>query len=366
MRKPLATVLLCLLLTGCDSGQDPPSAVESYLPPVTVARVLKTTAVVSLEAIGTVRASATVEVKTRVDGQLVSVHFKEGQEVRADELLFTIDPAPYEAALKEASSRLASDKAQTQKALADLKRYGELVKNKVISAAQYEEYATIAAVRQSIQDAAEAAVQSARLRLSWCYIHAPISGPTGVIYSHSGNLVKANDDKPLVVIQQVQPIEVSFTLPEQYLASVRRFLADGGASVQAVIPGLENFPETGVIYFVDNAVDSATGAIQLKASFANPEKRLWPGQFVNVKMTSATLNDALLAPASAVQTGPSGHYVFTVEGDTAAMREVETGPEVNGKSVVITSGLQEGQLVVTEGQLRLVPGIRVNIRNSIP
>jgi multidrug efflux system membrane fusion protein len=363
MQRRLIIALLALLAAGCDSSPASTPALESYAAPVTVARVLKTTAEVSLEAIGTVRASATVEVKTRVDGQLLSVHFKEGQEVRADELLFTIDPAPYEAALREASARLASDKAHTRKALADLKRYGQLVKNQVISAAQYEEYATVAAVRQSAQAATEAEVQSARLRLDWCYIRAPIGGPTGVIYSHRGNLVKANDDEPLVVIQQVQPIEVSFTLPEQYLAGVRGFLANGGVPVQAFIPGQEDAPETGVIYFVDNAVDSATGTIQLKASFANPQARLWPGQFVNVKMTSATLRDALLVPASALQTGPVGHYVFIVEGDVAALREVETGPEIDGKNVVISSGLQEGQLVVTEGQLRLLPGVRVKVRN---
>ncbi len=363
MTKSALILLLLLCLCACDSKEEHKAA-SQFTPPVTAARVTKQTVNVRLTAIGTVEASSTVEVKTRVDGQLMLVHFREGQEVKQGELLFTIDPAPYEAALKEASSRLASDKAQTQKALTDLQRYADLVKNKVISVADYEGYATAAKVRSSVQAATEAEVESAKLRLSWCYIHAPISGPTGALYFHAGNLVKANADKPLVVIQQVKPIAVSFTVPEQYLSVVRKFQALGNVPVEASIPG-EAEPERGFINFVDNAVNTATGTIRLKSTFTNEQKRLWPGQFVNIGLTSTTLADAMLAPSSAVQTGPRGQYVFVLDDSlTVQMREVSVGPKLDNKFTVIDAGLKEGELLVTDGQLRLVPGIKVSVRNS--
>ena len=355
-------IVFLLLIMGCDSGA-PAGSGGGMLPPVEVASVNRQSMPVKYTAIGTVEASANVEIKARVDGQLLTVHFQEGQEVKEGELLFTIDPAPYKAELLEATSKLESERAQTQKAMADLRRYEGLLKNKVISTAQYEEYVTAAQVRRSSQAALEASVESARLKLSWCYIHAPISGVSGSLYVHGGNIIKANSES-LVNIQQVRPIDVSFTLPEQYLSSLRKYMAQNGMQVRAVIPGMEATPEEGVISFVDNAINTATGTIKLKASFVNQHKYLWPGQYVNIDLIFTTLENALVVPAGAVQTGPASKYVFVLEPEqqTVSIRQVAPGLSVDNMTI-INAGLEEGEVVVTQGQLRLTGGVKVSVIN---
>jgi multidrug efflux system membrane fusion protein len=331
--------------------------------PVLVTSVVQQTVPVRLLAIGNVEAFATVSVKARVDGQIVEVGFKEGEEVRKDQVLFKIDPRPFEAALRQAEANFLRDTAQKDQARSQEQRYQELLQKNFVSKEAYAQIRTNAETADAVALASSAALDNAKLNLEYCVIRAPIGGYAGKIQIQLGNLVKANDVNPLVVINQVHPIYVNFSIPEQRLPELRTRMAQAPLPVDALQPGSDDAMASGKLVFVDNAVDPTTGTIRLRAQFQNKENVLWPGQFVNLGVTLYQQQDAIIVPSKAVQTGPNGQYVFVVKPDmTAEMRPI-TVERAEGESTVVRSGLQKGEQIVTQGQLRLGPGTKVTIRS---
>ena len=354
------SLLLIWILFAC-SGKTPPPPKPPV--PVTVGAVLQKTVPIQLRTIGNVEAYSTVSVKSQIGGVLTRVHFREGQDVGKGALLFTIDPRPYEAALRQAEANLAKNNAQLANARKEVQRYAELVKKGYVAQEQYDQISTNAASFEAIVNADMAVVENARLQLKYCSIYSPISGRTGNLMADEGNLIKANADTAMVVINQVQPIYVSFTVPEHYLGEIKKYMSSGKLSVALVIGKDEDYPESGVVTFVDNAVDTSTGTIQLKATFSNRQRLLWPGQFVTAAMTLTTKPDAIVVPSQAIQTGQEGFYIFVIKADlTVEARPVITGTTLDGETV-IEKGLQPGEQVVTDGQLRLTPGAKVEIKN---
>ena len=328
--------------------------------PVSTAAVIRKTVPVRLYAIGNVEAYTSVAVKARVDGQIVSVHFKEGDEVRQGAVLFEIDPRPFAAALRQAQANLLKDQALLDRAVEQQKRYKDLLAKNFISPDAYEQVRTNAETAKATVAADQAAIESAKLSLEYCTIRSPITGYAGRIQIQQGNLVKANDTTPLLTINQVVPISVSFSVPEQDLNEIRRYQADGELKVEVRPANAVRGPIAGKLSFIDNAADTTTGTIRLKAEFANNDKRLWPGQFVNVMLTLHEQTDALVTPASSLQNGPNGQYVFVVKADqTVELRDVKVA-RTEGDDAVVASGLSPGDTVVTVGQLRLAPGVRVS------
>ena len=336
-----------------DTQKGPPAV------PVTTAPVVVKTVPVRVYAIGNVEPYTTVTVKARVDGEIVSVHFKEGDEVRQGAVLFEIDPRPFAAALRQAQANLLRDRALLDRANEQEKRYKDLLAKNFISADAYEQVRTNAETAKATVAADEAAIESARLSLEYCTIRSPVTGYAGRIQIQQGNLVKANDVNSLVTVNQIVPIYASFSIPEQYVADVRKYQADGELKVQANFPNASRAPIAGKLSFLDNSADATTGTIRLKAEFANVEKALWPGQFVNVVLTLHEEKNAIVTPSSSVQSGPNGQYVFVVGPDsTAELRDIKV-VRAEGDETVVGAGLKAGEQVVTAGQLRLAPGTKV-------
>jgi len=372
-RKPLkalaialtlvAGALVIILITRTDGR--PQREKRDPLVPVKVATAIQKAVPVQLQAVGTVEAYATVSIKSRVDGQLMGIHFREGQDVKKGELLFTIDPRPFEVALKEAQARLERDMALADKADMDARRYAELVAKNFVSSDKYEQFrANSGALRASVE-ADRAVVDRAKLQLEYCYIKAPLAGRTGQLLVDEGTQIKANDDKGgMVDIAQIMPIYVGFAVPQQYLPQIKTYMAGGQLKVAAIIPDSREKTETGTLSFLDNKVNTQTGTVLLKGSFANTERRLWPGQFATVILTLTTQPNAIVIPAVAIQVGQEGQFVYVVKPDmTVESQPVVAGMSI-GDNVVIDKGLAAGENVVTEGQLRLVPGAKVQANNS--
>jgi len=422
-----AALAAVAILAGC-SG-DPSTQADAKTPaavpavPVSVSAAVSKSIPVQVRANGSVQAIATVTVMSQVDGQISSIHFKEGQDVRMGDPLFTLDQRPFEATLSQAEANLARDTAQLQQAEAALaqsmaaekqaeanlardtaqqenanvqvRRYKDLIKDGAISNEQYDQVrtaalamdATIQADEAAVNNAKaairasqattetfrasikadEAVVENARIQLGYTIIRSPMDGRTGSLLVHVGSAVKARDSNSLlVVINQIHPINVSFSVPEQYLADIRKYRAAGTLRVEALTPGQESDPAQGELAFVNNTVDPSTGTIQLKGTFANSDNRLWPGQFLNVRLTLTTRPNAVVIPSQAIQTGQQGSYVFVVKAD----RTVEARPIVPGGALddqtIVEQGLTSGEQVVTDGQIRLVPGARVEIRPATP
>jgi multidrug efflux system membrane fusion protein len=332
--------------------------------PVLVATAMQKAVPVQVRAVGNVEPYTTVSVKSQVTGVLMQAHFKEGQDVKKGQLLFTIDPRPFEAALKQAEANLARDAAQLRNLREQVKRYAELVEKQYVSREQFDQIKTNADAAEAVVEADKAAVENAKVQLSYCYIYSPVNGRAGTLLVNEGNLVRVNDGTPLVVINQIMPIYVTFSVPEQHLGDIKRHMANGKLQVTAQFAADEGRPETGALVFVDNAVDRSTGTIKLKAEFSNTERRLWPGQFVNVALTLSTQPDAVVVPSEAVQVGPQGQQVFIVKEDRRVeVRPVTVGQTQEGESV-ITKGVAPGEVVVREGQFLLGPGSRVEIREA--
>lgn len=328
--------------------------------PVTVAPVTRKTVPVQVKAIGNVEASSTVSIKARVSGELMRVYFSEGQFVNKGDLLFSIDPQPYKTALDSAQANLAKVTAMSRKADNDVVRYSGLFQQQLVSRDDYEGALANAQALNASVEADRAAVESARLQLDYCSIFAPVPGRTGVLLVDQGNIIKANET-PLVVINQVQPVYTAFSVPEQNLPEIKKHMAAGKLKVEASLSNDAGAPATGTLAFIDNTVDTSTGAIKLKATFANKDKSLWPGQFVNVVLTLAERTDAVVVPSQAVQTGQQGQFVFVIKDNSADLRPVRTGI-IYGDVTVIEQGLEPGEQVVTDGQIRLMPGAKVEIK----
>jgi membrane fusion protein, multidrug efflux system len=378
-----------LLLAACSDNASGKARVQLPPVPVTVGEVLEKTIPVQLTAVGNAMAYTSVGIKSQISGQLVEVRFKEGQDVRKGDLLFVIDPRPFEAALRQAEAALGQrqaevrqahaaverDSAQLENARVQERRYRELVAKELIAREQYDTLntnmtamqATVEADRAQVENAkaalqaAQANVDNARLQLAYTTIHAPIDGRTGNLLVQNGNILKANDDNPIVVINQVHPIYVSFSVPEQHLAEIKKYRAAGSLQVVARPPRQQETLATGELTFVNNAVDTTTAMIQLKATFANENNVLWPGQFVDVAMV-ITSRTAIVVPSQAIQPGQQGPYVFVVKPDqTVESRLVTPGVRL-GAETIVEKGLKPAERVVTDGQLRLVPGARIEAR----
>jgi len=332
--------------------------------------------------VGTVEAVTNVQVRSQVTGQLTGVNFAEGQEVSKGQLLFTIDPRPFEAALEQAKAALARDTASATNLQAQQTRHTDLFKQGLISREQYDAQIAQAQASQATLEMDRAAVATSTLNLQFSRITAPIAGRTGILGAHVGDIVRANDTNPLVVINQLSPIYVTFSVPGRYLGDIQRYQTRRPLSVEvrkqpASVPGAQQQGPTpatpdveagsaapvaeGRVTFIDNSVDASTGTIKLRGMFDNAGKSLWPGLFVQVTLNLAVDENALVVPSAALQSSQTGQYVYIVKPDrTAEMRPV-TVERQQGDLVVIAKGLAPGDQVVTDGQLRLTPGARVTV-----
>jgi len=414
----LLVLVALLAAAGCSDRASGTQRATAPPVPVLVAEAVRRDVPLDVSVIGTVQALTTVGVKSQVSGQVVKVNFTEGQDVKAEQLLFTIDPRPFAAALaqakanvgrdtaqmRQAEAALAQRQAEVQQAMANLerdqaqlenarvqeRRYKTLVEKELVARELYDQFrtnlsaleATLNADRAAVENARaaaqaaaagvenaraviqadEAMVETANLNVGYTTIRAPMNGRTGNLMLQAGNVVKANDDNPMVVIAQVHPIYVSFAVPQQHLTAIKQYSAAGPVKVRATAPGAAK-PAVGRLTFVNNTVDPTTGTIQLKATFDNAENVLWPGQYVDVVLTLTT-QPAVVVPSQAVQPGQQGPYVFVVTPDlTVQPRLLELGRRL-ATETIITKGLAPGERVVTDGQLRLVPGSRVEIKSA--
>lgn len=388
------TLILACVLSGCSDpagGKESPRAAGPAPVPVVIGTAVEKPMPTQIRAIGTIQAISTIQVKPQISGQLMTVHFREGQDVQKGDLLFTIDRRPLQAALQQAEANLAQaraqlrqteaavtrDRAQLENARVEDRRYAKLAEQGYVAREQYDQIhtsleamgATVDADLAAVENARafivadQAAVESARLQLDYTEVRAPIDGRTGNLMVQPGNLVKANDVPVLVTIAQTRPIYVAFGVPERSLPEIRQHMASGPLDVEIQRQG-GGASARGRVTFVDNAVDATTGTIQLKATVPNSDGSLWPGQFASVVLTLTTDLHAVVVPNQAVQTGQTGQYVFVVKPDDT----VEVRPVVlratQGPDAVLERGVQPGERVVTDGQLRLVPGARVEISTA--
>jgi multidrug efflux system membrane fusion protein len=354
-----AILLSTLAAPGCNDSKSEDKKSGPPPAPVTVTTVARATVPVSLVAIGNVEPIQTVAIKSRIDGEVAAVHVKDGQDVAKGQLLFKLDDRYLQAQLKQLEAAEARDRALLANAISLEKRYKDLLSKGFVSEEAYTQARTSREAAEATVAADHAAVETARVQLSYTRLHSPIAGRAGKVMLPVGNNVKANDTAPLVVINQLAPIDVSFSVPDRYLDEIRAFSAKRSLRVRAAAQGAEGLEAVGQLTFIDNAVDAQTGTIRLGATFANADGRLWPGQFVTVRVTLAEQTDVVVIPSQAVQNGPKGQYVYVVKPDsTAELRDVVV-ERTEGEQAVVAKGLQAGETVVTTGQLRVVPGGKV-------
>ncbi|MEP7305553.1 MAG: efflux RND transporter periplasmic adaptor subunit [Acidobacteriota bacterium] len=372
LQLPLLTLPFGLLACSGGAGANTPAPAgggrggQGGPVPVTVATVERKAMPIEIRVIGTAEAYSTVAVHAQITGQLTDVKFKEGDDVTEGQPLFALDRRPLETALLQAQANLDRDIAQAANAEAQAKRYQDLAERGIATREQVDTSRTGATASSATVEADRAAVENAKVQLQYATIAAPLSGRTGALMVHEGNLVRANDALPLVVINQVSPAYVSFAIPQSQLPELKRYMAQGSLRVQAAPPNETGPQASGRITFVDNAVDQTTGTIRVKGTFPNEDRRLWPGQFVNVTVTLTTDAAAIVVPSAAIQAGQQGSYAFVVKPDkTVEMRPVEVA-RTSLEEVVVQRGLQAGESVVTDGQLRLVPGSRISVKGEDP
>jgi multidrug efflux system membrane fusion protein len=372
VRKAAIAATAVLALSGAGSvaylNRHSAPAAEAPAPPpaspgvpVTAGTVTAADMPVLLNAIGTVQAFNNVTIKSRVDGQIVKIAFNEGQDIKAGTPLLQIDPRPYQAALEQAQATREKDQAQLAMAQADLARWSELVASGYKSRQTLEQTQAQAAQLQASIKGDEAQINNARLNLEYAEIRAPIDGRLGARLIDVGNMVRANDAAGLVTIAQLNPIFVSFTVPQEHLHKIREKQAGGPLLVQAFGGDNKTLLSEGKLTVIDNAVDQPTGTIRLKASFANADERLWPGEFVNVRLVLMTRKGVPTVPAQTVQAGPSGSYAYVIKPDSTVERRPVEITTVQDGVAVIAKGLSPGEQVVVEGQYRLTNGARVRV-----
>jgi multidrug efflux system membrane fusion protein len=368
----LAGLVVCLAAGGLvayfsgDSRAKEKSAAKGPgAVPVSVVAAVQQSVPVRLQAIGNVEAYTSVAVKSRVDGQIVEVHFREGQEVKKGEVLLRIDARPFEAAFRQSEAQALRDVASRDQANSQERRYLELLEKNFVSKDAYAQYRTNAQTAEASSKASQAALENAKLNLEYTVIRSPIDGYVGRALLQAGNMVKANDTISLVVINQVKPVYVSFAIPEQQLMQVRDLMRKNPLAVEVSAPGSEKTLATGRIAFLDNAVDQTTGTIKVRAVFDNGDAALWPGQFYTVRVKLYDQENAILVPSRALQTGPAGQFVYIVKADmTAEVRKVVVSRAEGDMAVLAEGGVAKGEQVVVRGALRLAPGIKVSIAEA--
>jgi membrane fusion protein, multidrug efflux system len=357
----LLLFLTLLLASGCSKEQAAPAPRLAAIP-VTVSKVTQRAMPVQLTAIGNV-GGYTVSVEAQVSGELLEVHFKEGDFVHRGQLLFTIDPRPYEAALARAQATLMRDKAIAANGRAQAQRISKLLADGVVSLSDADSSTSTAAAAEATVAADEAALKTAQLNLEYCQIYSPMDGRTGAVLVKPGNLVKVAD-VPIVVIKRLSPIPVDFNLPQEYLPEITKDLAAKPLRVEATVPNSVGPPEVGKLVFVENAVDTTTGTVRLRALFENSSNALWPGLYVNTVIRLAEESNATVIPSQAITAGQQGSFVYVVGADgTVTPRTVVSSRSIGGEAV-IDKGLKPGEVIVTDGQARLVPGAKVEIKNN--
>lgn len=358
------SLLMVVALTGCPrknagaAGKAPAGPV-----PVRVASVTQKTVPVQVKVFGTIEANQSVSVRTLITAELLKVNFIEGQDVRKGDVLFTLDARPFESALRQSEAQLARDTALAENAKTEADRAERLFKEGAFTREQFENARAQATATAATVRADAAAVENARTQLGYCVVRAPFDARAGRQLVDPGNLIKANDTV-VVVLNQVTPIFCTFAVPEQHLAAVQAYMAQGPLQVVADLPGSKS-SATGRVTFIDNTIDRTTGTFVVRATFENADRRLWPGQFVNVTLVLTNQPDAVVVPSQALQAGQQGTYVFVVRPEqTVEMRPVVVGRSINGDTVV-EKGLQPGETVVTDGQLRLTPDAKVEVRKNL-
>jgi multidrug efflux system membrane fusion protein len=333
---------------------------------VTTAVARRADVPVTIDAVGTVQALNTVTIRTQVDGRLIRLAFTEGQDVKKGDLIAEIDPALYKAQYDQAVAKKAQDEANLANARVDLARYEKLVIGNFASKQQYATQKALVAQLEAQLRADQAAIETARTTLDYATIHSPIDGRAGIRLVDVGNILHANDQTGIVVIAQIKPIYVVFTLPQQSLPAVQKAKADGVARVSALGPDNASVLEAGELTVIDNQIDQQTGTVRLKATFSNNDLALWPGQFVNVRLTLDTIRQAVVAPSPAVQRGPSGAFVYVLgEDGVAHLRSVATGRQ-DESLVVVTNGLEPGERVIVSGFSRLTDGAKTRVIEAAP
>lgn len=331
--------------------------------PVTVASVTLKDVPLELNTFGRAQAKATVAIKAQVDQVIQTVHFQQGQRISRGDLLFTLDSRPYQVALERAKAALSRDQVMADNARQDALRDRSLLSEKVLAAQEYDKAKAAADALAETLKADRAAIGAAQIDLNNCRICSPIDGRVGKLLVQAGNLVKAND-APLVVINQIDPIDVYFSLPQAELDRLRIYQAQGDLSVEATLPGDPSHPAKGRLTFIDNGVNTDNGTIEVAASFANPNEHFWPGRYVLVHLVFTVQHGATVAPVRAIQTGSTGKYVFVVKDDrTVEMRPVKVA-RIQGDNSVIEAGLRPGEHVVTDGQMQLEDGTKVEERTT--
>src|SRR6185369_3447863 len=361
MKKTVLLMVVVLLSCAACSAKKEKAKAKPPVP-VKVAQVLQKDLPVQVKAIGNIEAFTSVAIKSQVTGQIAKVHFAEGSDVEKGALLISIDPEPFQATLSQYEATLAKDQAQARFAIEQAKRYEGLLKDGIVTRDQYDMLKTNAESLAATVVADRAAIKNARIQLGYCSIRSPISGRTGTIALHTGNLVKAND-LAIVTVNQVSPIYVTLSLPEKRLTEIKRAMAAGQLIIEAVVPNEPGGTEVGTISFLDNAVNPATGTIKLKGVFANKSRKLWPGQYTDVVITLASRQNAVVIPTQAIQTSQQGEFVYVVKQDkTVELRPVTSAAA--GEEAVIEKGLAVGETVVVDGQLRLTPGAVVEAKEK--
>lgn len=354
--------MLIILMAGIEACSPPEKPPADRPVPVAVATAVQKAVPVTITAVGSVEASQTVSVRSRTDGLIARIYFTEGQDVRQGELLLELDSRAQAAALRQAEATLQKDTAQAQNARVTQQRYAMLLEKNYVSREEYDVVRTNQAMLEATIQADQAAVDNARVELQYCRIYAPITGRTGLRKVDQGNLIKASDTE-IVTINQTQPVNIAFSIPDREEPRVKDARSKGPLAVEAILPG-DTRPEQGTLAFIDNAIDKTTGTITLKGIFPNREKRLLPGQFVDVRLLLSTLPAAIIVPTRSIEQGQAGPFVYVMRPDaTVEMRPVATGPPA-GDATVIAHGLRLGERVVTDGQLRLKPGAKVQIKGQ--